>query len=229
MKINKVTITGADDTILTSYLVQFSEQFPFVEWGILFSESRQGQNRYPSITWREDLLNYGLPLSAHLCGAWARRILEEGNTNIINHFSTQFKRIQLNYNFGRSKKWDLIPVLNYAEQHQDRSIILQYNKSNSGVLDRFHIKGLPDNIHFLYDSSGGRGTELQQINDPFRGQYTGYSGGINPNNIETICSKIQRHKNESKVWIDMESGVRTENEFDWQKVETILALVKNHI
>jgi len=40
MKINKITITGADDRTKISDLVQLQKDYPFVEWGILFSKEQ---------------------------------------------------------------------------------------------------------------------------------------------------------------------------------------------
>jgi len=40
MKIIKLTITGADDKTEVSSLIDISNNFEFIEWGILFSNSR---------------------------------------------------------------------------------------------------------------------------------------------------------------------------------------------
>ncbi len=47
MKIDKVTLTGADDSVRPAELVEISQQYPLVEWGILFSKSQQGTARFP--------------------------------------------------------------------------------------------------------------------------------------------------------------------------------------
>ena len=49
--LTRVTITGADDAVDPGALVALSAEFPFVEWGILFSKSREGEARYPSAEW----------------------------------------------------------------------------------------------------------------------------------------------------------------------------------
>lgn len=229
MNINRVTITGADDKVDPRFLLRLTDEYPFVEWGILFSKPKEGQQRYPSDHWVQHLLEYGLPLSAHFCGWYAREVLEKANTGIITKLSKQFNRIQLNYNFKRSSKHNLIPILRYAEKHPDRSIILQYNKSNAETLNKFMVNGLPENIHFLYDSSGGRGTEIQSISDPIGKQYTGYSGGIHSKNISRICAWIYKHNSKCDAWIDLESGARTNNEFDLKKVQHILQDVKGYM
>ena len=37
MKLTKVTLTGADDFTDPKRLIEISREYPFVEWGILFS------------------------------------------------------------------------------------------------------------------------------------------------------------------------------------------------
>jgi hypothetical protein len=223
MKINKVTITGADDLIDPVDLLKLTDKYSFVEWGILFSKSKEGQLRYPSKQWIEVLLNYNLNLSAHFCGWWVKEVLERQNFRLITLLSDQFKRVQLNYNFKNSHGWNLIELLKYAEKHQEREIILQYNRSNAEVLYRFQSNGLPPNINFLYDGSGGTGKKIISIEPPLYKAYTGYSGGIDVDNIEHICSIISQVDDNGNVWIDLESGARTNNEFDLRKVESLLS------
>jgi len=69
-----VTISGADDRVVYGDMVAISLAFPFVEWGILLSNTRQGTPRYPSDGW---ILNLppGLRLSMHCCGEVARNVL----------------------------------------------------------------------------------------------------------------------------------------------------------
>ena len=224
MKINRVTITGADNKIQPSELLRLTNKHPFVEWGILFSESKVGQQRYPSPDWMKSLceLTEGtdINLSAHFCGWYAKEVLEYQNYHLIKRLDPKFKRVQINYNFKNSKAWDLIALSDFAKGY-DIKIILQYNNSNSEILNHYlHI--FPDNIQFLYDGSGGRGTVIETIEEPVGKFYTGYAGGLNTENIESICDMINNNPNTESVWIDLESGARRNNEFDLAMVETIL-------
>ena len=65
---------------------------------------------------------------------------------------------------------------------------------------------------------------IETFNEPFK-NYTGYSGGLDDINMESICNTIKDIKNKSNVWIDMESGVRTNEQFDLEKVRTVLRTV----
>lgn len=222
MKINKVTITGADNKVTPQSLVSITNKYPFVEWGILFSLSKEGFQRYPTKAWIEELVKEDLELSAHFCGWWAKQVLEEGNFKLISNLNPKFKRVQLNYNFQNSRGWNLEKLNDYAMDNPERKIILQYNKSNAETLLDFINSGIFLNFDFLYDSSGGRGTEIKEIGDPIRNHYTGYSGGISPTTIDDVCLQILRHNSPAEVWVDLESGARTYNEFDFDKVDEIL-------
>lgn len=229
MKIDKVTITGADDGITYSDLIEIQDQFPFVEWGILFSKSKSGESRYPCEEHRATNFGGVLNLSAHFCGWWAKQILEEGNFELIHNLPKQYSRVQLNYNFRNSTSWNLLPLLDYLRK-SDRNIILQYNNSNKDVLDQLIDQNyIPNNLDFLYDSSGGRGTIISGIKPPIHDFYTGYAGGLDVNNIDAVCSDINRFENMNSVWIDLESGARTNNNFDLIKVRQILFKCSYHV
>ena len=82
MKLNRVTVTGADDSVEPEMLGRISKEYPFVEWGILVSQNTlpKGGPRFPSPEWITRLLAVCDPgelnLSVHLCGAWVRRVCE---------------------------------------------------------------------------------------------------------------------------------------------------------
>lgn len=228
MKINKVTITGADNNVDIKDLIRLSELYPFVEWGILFSKSREGMDRYPDQKWIENVTNYNMSLSAHFCGWWAKELLNNKNYELIENLSLSFKRVQLNYNFSNYNIEDLAELLYYIKVNANQNIILQQNNNNNNIIKSVKKLSLIDNVEILYDSSGGRGTELKNIDTPFK-YYTGYAGGINKKNIKDICESITTNKSDSTVWIDMESGVRTYGKFDLKKVEKILEVCKNYI
>lgn len=225
MIINKVTFTGADNKTDINALKQIQREFPFVEWGILIA-SNEGRNRYPTEDFILNLKDKGLNLALHLCGKWSRQILSDGNTTLKYDF---FNRYQLNFNFSYGK-FDLINYKNLIETNADKKFILQYNISNHATINKIISEVNTSNTNILFDASGGRGTQIQEIKKPFDGIYTGYSGGLNTENIDTICNMIFNHADETtKVWIDMETGVRTNDEFDLDKVYKVLQKVDRWI
>lgn len=228
MQLTKVTITGADDNVSPDELKKLSEKYPFVEWGILFTRTQRANPRYPSGDAVSQFCSQGMNLSAHFCGWYAREILENHNYYLLEKVGP-FERVQINYNFGNSDKWDLPPLIRWISDNPKLSIIFQVNETNKTAISWIdNIIDIPSNIHFLYDSSGGRGTPIDSMKPPFR-TYTGYSGGINPKNVRDIIHRITDYANSDKFWIDMESGVRTDDFFDLKKVETVLSVSEKYI
>ena len=226
MNIDKVMIAGIDNNTPITELERLTEQYPFVEWGVLFSKHKMGQKRYPSLDKIQEFCDASIGyMSAHFCGAYPREILEKGEFNEVVKLNSKFDSIQLNYNFSRSKKWDLGNLTDLLKITD--SVILQQNKSNESYLKSILYSG---QIRYLYDASGGRGTEIKHIQTPKWLNYTGYAGGIKTHNVEAICRKIINNKDNRKVWIDLESGARDEfNNFSIQNAEKILEISSKFI
>lgn len=231
MKINKVTLTGIDDNTSIRELHYLIDRFRFVEFGVLFSTNHSRQ-RYPAPETIKLFNKRLVYLSAHFCGQYSKEVLEKANFSLIDDLGSAFKRVQINYTFEGNKKWEIEPLIKYLLENEDRAVILQYNQKNKSVLDDI-IKEYADikNLHFLYDASGGRGEEIEKLGDPI-GAYTGYAGGINVYNVREIVNKIEKHDfymEDTNVWIDLESGVRTSNEFDTHKARLILEYVESRM
>lgn len=231
MIIDKVMIAGADNKVRPRDLEILSDMYPFVEWGILFSKNKAGQERYPDNEWIEELCSLDVgPMSAHLCGAYPREILEQ--SDFREYFKLQdmgFKIFQLNYNFKyRQDKWRLNHWLDFAKLIKafDERVILQYNKSNADFCKMF--KRFPQ-VDILFDASGGRGTEIKEIKEPEWDSYTGYAGGLNEDNIERIAEQIINIDSNKRCWLDFESGARTDNKFDLDKAISILEKCEPYI
>ncbi len=236
--INKVTITGADDSVKPEDLAQLSKEFPFVEWGILFSPNRVGKERYPSNNWlmglRKIALNADLNLSAHICGEYSRKIFSGINPEIvdINKGCPPFQRVQLNYNSTKNG-FDLhslfADIIDKAPSYIQ--FIFQHNKANATMNSIIMNYKAVHNIAFLYDSSGGRGLEPTAWLPPVERYYTGYSGGLSPENLDENIQKITGVTGLTDVWVDMETGVRSDDgkSFDLAKVRKCLEIASKYI
>lgn len=224
MKIKYCTITGADDQVDPEDLVSLSYRYPFVEWGILFSLDREKTSRYPSERWVYDFLdaaeNYMIDInrSAHLCGYYAEQFVkcDPKIFSLLNHF----QRVQLNINFRKSKI-DPDSIHMQIQFAGTRPVITQYNEDNKWAWCSF--KDLP-NHEVLYDGSGGRGIVGDWI-PPLPLVTCGYAGGLTPDNLADELEKIGQVAGDHEIWIDMESGVRTDNQLDLEKVERVLQIV----
>lgn len=235
MKIKTVTITGADNNTKISDMLKISEQFPFVEWGILFSPKRLGTDRYPDWNWLNKLSrNYSydkIRLSAHLCGGYTREMLI-GKSNLldapdIKHFLSLCSRAQLNFNSQKTevnekKFFDLLNCF------LGGSFILQFNKANKNICLKAMKENISTKISFLYDSSGGRGNLQTEWKEPITNFFTGYAGGLSPDNLETELKKIEQVAGDSEIWIDTESKVRTDEKLDMKKVKQFIEIASKY-
>lgn len=216
--LTKVSLTGADDQVDPQDLVKLSAEFPFVEWGILFSTSRQGTPRYPSEDWVRRLVEVseGLNLAAHFCGQYMRDTME-GNPRWIREMAG-FQRIQINM-----ATYPSIPLSQLAWGMGDCGFefILQAKPETLDVVMlQALLMGRP-HASILYDPSGGRGVEVTDWPPaPPAGIPMGFAGGIKPENVVSVLEAIG--KRPEPFWIDMESGIRTDDRFDLAKCRAVL-------
>jgi hypothetical protein len=233
MKLLGVTITGADDGINPLDILQLAAKYPFVEWAILFSKAKQGQARYPSPEWIQDLIEkdaeYSALFSAHLCGKWVRQVCK-GDWSFLSDAEFPcdlkfFDRVQLNFHcyVKRIKDQEAFvkPLLDFPVAMQ---FIFQLNNLNSPLLDYAVSEGL-DAVPF-FDLSGGAG-KLPE-NWPKTEKMCGYAGGLSPENLEEQLRIIDEQA-EGEVWVDTESGVRTDNQFDLDKVNRFLEIAEKKL
>jgi hypothetical protein len=224
-----VTITGADDHTDPNQLVHLSRFYPFVEWGVLFSEKRRGEPRYPTLDWILRLEKLAverrqLKLAMHLCGSEAR--LATLNAHEFDP-GPAWKRVQLNgYETGTATRawWE-------NALHGSFRWILQARTCESlrAAIDDARVSG----AHVLYDPSGGEGKgpgtwpEMPALAPSEKNSIDfGFAGGIGPDNVEEVIREvIARNAALSRIWIDMESSVRTGIMFDLDKVKAVLAAV----
>lgn len=247
MKIKTVTITGADDNTNHQDLIEISKKYPFVEWGILFSTKRIGTDRYPSAEWLDKLYLKTKELnnldvircSAHLCGDYSSDIISTGDESfkygdVVEKYTWLFDRCQLNFNSTKTPV-DYSSLFNFVMNWANQTI-LQYNKSNEFICEKIisdFIETddiyLNDKLNFLYDGSGGRGVLPTNWRGVIPNHFTGYAGGLNPDNLEDALINIEKSVGDNEIWIDTETGVRTDDKLDLDKVVRFLEIAKKYI
>lgn len=226
----KVMITGADDGVNVKELELLSYKYPFVEWGILRGGvEREGTPRYPSLDWYESLLSLvnivpEVQVVTHLCGARARKpgvFTKNGPVAGV--------QLNLNGEMGDEDTWCTwvhncpVPVILQCPSMQ--------HAISAGLSYESRYAHAPRRPGYLIDASGGTGrwdeTRWQPPHEALR--RVGYAGGIGPDNVvaalSTVWSVVNAHDCAAlhgKVWIDMESGVRTDDRFDLNKVNSVL-------
>jgi len=167
MKIKYVTLTGADDKTNIEDMILLSKKYPFVEWGILFSKSKQGVERYPSSNWINLLQkSVGINLSAHLCGKLVSNFL---NCDLNLKQFEMFNRIQLNL-FKKS----------VSKVCSSNDFLCSVNKTEKPIIVGGNYEDVAlNNFSFnpLFDSSGGNGVSPKKWIKPFGNVFCGYACG----------------------------------------------------
>lgn len=214
------------------------------EFGVLYSAGRAGkQNRYPSyadcLRIKEKIWNEESPeqrflnVSVHLCGDEAIEGFLDCDPKIID--LCRDARVQLNFKMDNYKDSDrlyerIAKVQRIRNVYHEENVILQMNKSkslfmNSTVLAHTEARQLFD---ILYDGSGGFGRVLSNPSPPIPYHFTGYAGGISPDTVTGIVEAIEKvNPGLAPYYIDMESGVRTNDLFDIDKCLEVANIVDN--
>ncbi len=233
--LKQVTLTGADDSIQPEELFKLHKLYPFVEFGILFSKSSEGNYRFPSRIWLNHLYELyskdsSLNLSMHLCGKWVRDLCQGLDTFVWDNKSIlgMFTRLQLNF---------------HTYPHLINNLFIPNLKSNKGNIKQyvFQLDGKNHNIYQdavsngvnavpLYDLSGGNGVLPKQWDSPI-GNYCGYAGGLSPSNLQEQLIKIEQVIGDNPIWIDAETHVRSldNKKFDLIKVTDFLKIAKPYV
>ncbi len=201
-----VTFTGVDDWTSTEGMRLLARRYP-IEWGVLFSRRRQGVDpRYPGGEMLSRLMWSGLRMSAHLCGSYSDDVMEGRSSTDIPADLSYFERVQVNH---------AAPVPARIVQFQNG-----WDTYLRGIAQcRDYIFPANNSVDWLFDRSGGTGvTPDAWPLHPGGMRRVGYAGGIGPDNVLEVISAINCT---GPYWLDMESGVRTDDRFDLDKCKAV--------
>lgn len=220
-----ITFTGIGTNTDFKALREIQNEYPHVEWGVLMSRNWEKNGpRYfnPYRLYDLKFMELNLNLSCHVCGSVAREALNnswEPLKQLTHYHYDVFKRCQLN--IGSTDPTPKTPFL--RKPLFLKELIIQQKSENDllafdTIIDR-------SNMSVLLDASGGRG-----IDTPFKpflrlGLKVGYAGGLTPDNVGDKLYQLLREV-DGDFWIDMESGVRTDEQFDLLKVNKVLCICK---
>lgn len=224
MKLQHITFTGIDAKTDIGALWKIQQEFPMVEFGVLTSYHwYENGNRYLNPAFLSNLYagNGKLNLALHVCGSMAHDAADGYWNKVNNHmFNTLglFKRVQLNVANRTDNPYRLASTPN---RHTE--VIIQQKGIHD--IEMFeHSKWM--NVSVLLDASGGQGIDtpikvLPNAGKPFK---VGYAGGFNPDNVAEKLTFLMENEQVGDFWIDMESGVRTDDWFDIDKVRRVLEI-----
>jgi hypothetical protein len=239
MNLDRVTMTGADDSVFPESLANLSGLYPFVEWGILASRSSTGSPRFPSLATIKDIQRVAkgrkMKLCLHLCGHWVRQLLL-GVNELPDGVLDEFQRVQLNFHAERTH-CDPTGFAKALRSLGQRQIIFQIDGDGGNEhLQSVHEIDDADDIDAvgLFDNSGGAGILPGKWPEPYFTQndidyaYQGYAGGLGPDNLSEQLPLIDKAAKGARIWIDMETKVRSldDRQFDMKKVKACLEICK---
>lgn len=205
-----ITFTGVDHGDLLPGMQALSARYP-IEWGVLFDAAQEAAALFPSAAVRAALRGAPLRLSAHICGAAARAIVQGGDPALD---LAGFSRVQINHARAGSNDDEIRNSARYAARQGARAAL--------------QCQGdFPDDLRvdWLYDVSFGTGVRPSTWPAAHaRLPFCGYSGGLGPDTVRATLSRLPIAAGAS-YWIDMESGVRTDGRFDLAKCEAVCRIV----
>lgn len=229
-----VSFVGVDLNTDLESLLWFNQLYSIkYEFGVLYSDSKNNTHiRYPGYEFCEYFLKWtrqnNICNSLHICGTSIIKYLKEDP--ILLSICKLANRIQLNLNIDKFNDYDELSnaILEIAERN-NHHIILQKNskkcKFNENLLSK--INKFNVELSWLYDSSGGFGRQINKVVVPDMKYFTGYAGGINPDNIIDIINLINDVNTDNRnFYVDMESGVRANNYFSIYKCKLIKELIE---
>ena len=231
MRLKHITFTGIDARTDIKALQEIQHQYPIAEFGVLTSYHwYENGNRYLDPQIINTLRDAGLHLALHVCGQ-AAHDATIGRWDLIDKLTWSnldlFDRVQLNI----ANRTDNPTTLSKRARIVGQEVIIQQHDRNNmtiyeATFKKFLYKKDRYNRTFtvLLDASGGQGIDTPiEVAPPFSATKVGYAGGINPDNVADKLAYLLEHTVVGDFWIDMESGVRTGDWFDIDKVRRVLA------
>lgn len=223
--LDRVSLTGVDDKTSLADLVALSHRHPFVEWALLYVPHKEGAPRNPTKHWRKAFFDAQMPgfSAVHLCGNLAFELLLKG---ALPKEILRADRLQLNIN-ARQREFTDDQVLDVYRLSLDLGpdIILQYHDDTAHLITEFLAELSTTHrarVHVLLDASKGTGKTPADWRIPpeLEGMFCGHAGGLGPDNMEAALQQFESLG--ARYWPDMETGIRTDNDLEFGKVQHVL-------
>eukprot|EP00284_Hemiselmis_tepida_P013891 CAMPEP_0174917586 /NCGR_PEP_ID=MMETSP1355-20121228/2554_1 /TAXON_ID=464990 /ORGANISM="Hemiselmis tepida, Strain CCMP443" /LENGTH=247 /DNA_ID=CAMNT_0016162695 /DNA_START=87 /DNA_END=830 /DNA_ORIENTATION=+ len=215
---------GADDSVDPRLLAAISARYGWVEWGVLFRDDKQGQPRFATFGWVDELNGVNkdrrMRLAGHLCSKYAIDLLK-GDTAFVRSMYEDhgFTRFQLNATAANNVDTSQLgaggadALRKVAEELPGCEFIIQANDETEVLWKPLLASSPPENLSFLFDESKGLGVVAASYPaPPPNGVRFGYTGGLGPKNIGVQMSKMLSAAGDREIWVDMESSLRTKLE-----------------
>ena len=176
IRLEAIGVCGVDDSTDLTDVIRTQEQFPFLEFGVLFRQQLRGTPRYPSEEKLNEIFTLGQKrveekqiwnFCGHLCGRDMRNILAadpKGHELLDLLVKSGFKRVQFNPTKNNGVEID-VTVLDFYHQNLRTTFekyngklhfILQCNDETEFLWQEF-LERPPENVVCLMDESKGLG------------------------------------------------------------------------
>mmetsp|Transcript_14883 Transcript_14883/g.38417 ORF Transcript_14883/g.38417 Transcript_14883/m.38417 type:complete len:272 (+) Transcript_14883:52-867(+) len=216
---------GVDDSIEPKLLAAISGQHDWVEWGVLFRPDKAGLPRYASEDWLAQLGSVNaartMHLAGHLCSSRVNELLR-GDTDFVRRMNKDvgFTRFQINATKANGTDMSLFDTAERASTCvaclraafaavPEVEFIVQRN-SETRPLWELLLESAPPNMSMLFDDSMGLGVSTTTWPSPPSKELAfGYAGGLSPSNLKDQLQRIDQTAPGRKLWVDMESSLRT--------------------
>jgi hypothetical protein len=220
----QVTFTGVDvrcleDSTANRRLIELNAKYSVAEWGMLTKPNQKNEGRFLTIA---TIMNNArnMRVAVHLCGGYSNRIMANQYENLA--LPTKYiRRFQVNHTSPDPE------MLYHLKNYHDKPVIGQWRKPETGPWGNKEYSSQQRSccryIQWLYDCSGGKGVRPDKWPNWFEqaGGWVGIAGGIDESNV--FKTLYDAAPDNMQYWIDMESGVRTNDRFDLDKVQAVLA------
>jgi len=222
MKLEKITISGANEHTDIKELSDLLYRYPKAEIGIQVSDKKASYDskRYE---WFFALHNYVLRLkqninvALHINPGWVEKVCEGympiellKMMTLKNSDGSLFvKRLQLNFLIGREPAPDMDKLYWVINSFNSRRFIFTYNDANRNFIRKYYQR-YGNCFDLLVDSSHGEGKTPEKWEPViFPDVFQSYSGGLSPDNIEQALDSIAAvNRTDIGIGIDAEGKLK---------------------
>ena len=227
MNIRYITVSDPRENISVDDALKILTSAPNVEFGVQADEYSMRPNSGQNI-WLRKILEKSnsmarpLNIALHVNYDWCT---DACNFNIPNELSKLAKmthaetgtpliqRLQFNFGDNTPAYFDVYKMKKMIKYFSGHEVIFPYNKITSGMLDELHENFAEFSI--LNDASYGTGISPDVWPAPAYGIHhaTGYSGGLNSNNVQSCLNDITKFDTALKgnTWVDAEGQLMKTN------------------
>lgn len=234
LEVSFLSLSGVDDSVSPRTLCDISQKFAFVEWGVNFRAEMQGREPgYASLAWLRRLQEeidrrqrakkfVPIHLAAHLGGEYCMDVLR-GDMSLVRTLWEDYGFLRIHLQPMRSHGVDSSQLKKYF--HSLRSVIvalpqvefvLPASKETRALVVQMMSDCRP-NLGFFYDAEDDGelidgAMPRRSPPCPHPGIHCGYGGHLTVDNLAGELGRISNAVGSPgrAVWIDLESGLRTQ-------------------